>query len=50
MKKLTIVFFILSVLSFAVSCAQVVQADQGYQLVQLYGYECITNNISIWCN
>jgi hypothetical protein len=26
------------------------QANAGYYQVTLYGYTCITNNVSIWCD
>ena len=55
MKKLTKLIMILNLLMLfgllATSCGKKAEADaSSYQLVNLYGYECITNGVGIWCN
>lgn len=54
MKDKIIIFLIfLNVLTLIASCGKLlepVEATGGYVQVNLYGYDCITNNVSIWCN
>lgn len=53
MKKSIILLVSLTILNLIlISCGAVFEAEatDSYRLVNLYGYECITNDVSIWCN
>lgn len=42
----------LLLLNLVTGCGQLLEeakATGNYQLVDLFGYRCITNNVSIWC-
>jgi hypothetical protein len=49
--KLIIILLLLNLFS---SCGEILEEAGanvgGYQLLELYGYQCITNFSSIWCN
>lgn len=51
MKNLKVnLILILLVLNLLNSCGtDIAEANGGYRLVNLFGYECITNDVSIWC-
>lgn len=52
MKKDRIIMLLL-LLNLASSCGSLFEdakATGNYQLVNLYGYRCITNYSSIWCD
>lgn len=43
-------FLIFSISFLLISCGtDIAEANGGYRLTNLYGYECITNDVSIWC-
>lgn len=51
MKKQILLMIALTIVNLLiVGCGALeAEADGGYKLVNLFGYECITNNKSIWC-
>lgn len=55
MKSKTIkeyILIILLTLNLVTSCGKVDEAtaNGGFELRDLYGYQCITNGQGIWCN
>ena len=50
MKKLLMVNIFLVILNMLiVSCGEV-KASGGYRIEIMFGYTCITNDVSIWCD
>lgn len=47
--KLIILLLIINLISGCGELIDDANANTQYQLVNLYGYECITNYASIWC-
>lgn len=51
MKDKVIIFLLtLNVITSCRKAIEEAQANNAYQYVTLYGYNCITNYVSIWCN
>lgn len=40
---------LLTVLNLLIACGGNLKASSGYRLETLFGYTCITNDVSLWC-
>ena len=52
MKKQTRLIIVLTIINvLVVSCGAIKdsKASSSYRLVDLFGYECITNDVALWC-
>lgn len=50
LRKIIILAIFTIINAIIVSCGNNAKAEGGYELQYLFGYKCITNGQSIWCD
>ncbi len=52
MKNKTTVYLVImvTILNLLISACGTANANGGYRLEFMFGYDCITNDVSIWCD